>query len=49
MQETRIVEAIRGWKPISKRPKGRPKICWEDGFKKHIQRLKVPGWNSCPG
>jgi len=26
MQETRIVKAIHSWKPISKRPTGRPKI-----------------------
>jgi len=42
MQETRMVNAIHSWKPISKRPTGRPKIRWEDGVKKDIQRLKVP-------
>ena len=26
MQETRMVKAIYSWKPISKRPMGRPKI-----------------------
>jgi len=44
MQETRMVKAIHAWKPISKRPMGRPKIRWEDGVKKDIQRLKVPNW-----
>jgi len=34
MQETRKVKAIHSWKPISKRPTGRPKICWEDDVKK---------------
>ena len=34
MQETRIVKAIHAWKPISTRPMGRPKICWEDDVKK---------------
>jgi len=34
MQETRMVKAIRSWKPISKRPTGRPKIRWEDDVKK---------------
>ena len=42
MQETRMVKAKHFWKPISKRPTGRPKICWEDDVKKDIQRLKVP-------
>ena len=46
MQETRMVRAIRAWKRISKRPMGRPKIRWEDGFKKDIQRLKVPNWKT---
>jgi len=42
MQDTRMVRAIHTWKPISKRPMGRPKICWEDEVKKDIQRLKLP-------
>ena len=45
MQETRMVKAIYSWKPISKRPTGRPKIRWED-VKKDIQRLKVPNWKT---
>ena len=44
MQDTRMVKAIHTWKPISKRPKGRPKICWENDVKKDIQRSKVPNW-----
>ena len=46
MEETRMVKAIYSWKPISKRPKGRPKIRWEDDVKKDIQRLKVPNWKT---
>jgi len=41
-QETRMVKAIHSWKPISKRPTGRPKICWEDDVTKDIQMLNVP-------
>jgi len=44
MQETRTVKAIHAWKPISKRPMGRPKIRWEDDVKKDIKRLKLPNW-----
>jgi len=44
MQDTGMVKAIQAWKPISKRPMGRPKIHWEDDVKKDIQRLKVPHW-----
>jgi len=46
MQEIRMVKAIYSWKPISKRPKARPKIRREDGVKKDIQRSKVPNWKT---
>jgi hypothetical protein len=46
MQETRVVKSIHSWKPISKRPKGRPKTRWEDDVKKGIQKLKVPNWRT---
>jgi len=46
MQEIRMVKAIYSWKPISKRPTGRPKIRWGDGVKKDIRRLKVPSWKT---
>jgi len=41
-----MVKAIHSWKPISKRPTGRPKIRWEGDVKKDIQRLKVPNWKT---
>jgi len=34
MQETRMVKAIHTWKPISKRPMGRPNIRWENDVRK---------------
>ena len=34
MQDTKMVKATHAWKPISKKPKGRPKIRWEDDVKK---------------
>jgi len=46
MEERRMVKAIHSWKPITKRPLGRPKIRWEDGVKKDIERLKVPNWKT---
>jgi len=39
-----MVKAIHSWKPISKRPIGRLKTCWEDDVRKDIQKLKVPNW-----
>jgi len=41
-----MVKAIHAWKPVSKRPMGRPKIRWEDDIKNNIQRLKVPNWKT---
>jgi len=34
LQETRMVKAIHAWKPVSKRPMGRPKMRWEEDVKK---------------
>jgi hypothetical protein len=38
MQETRMIKAIQSWKPISKRPIGRPKTRWKDDVRKDIQK-----------
>jgi len=32
MAEDNIVQKIKRWKPVSKRPTGRPKTRWEDDF-----------------
>jgi len=41
MQGTRMVKAIYCWKPISRRPIGRPKTRWVEDVGKDIQKLKV--------
>jgi hypothetical protein len=46
MQETRMAKEIHSWKPISKRPTGRPKTRWENDDKKDTQKLKVPHWKT---
>jgi len=46
MQGTTMVKAIYSWKPISRRPIGRPKTRWVDDVRKDIQKLKVPNWKS---
>jgi hypothetical protein len=46
IQETRMVKAIYSWKPISRRPIGRPKIRWDDDVRKDIQKSKVPNWKT---
>jgi hypothetical protein len=44
MQETRMVKIMHSWKPISRRPIGRPKMRWEDDVRRYTQKLKVPNW-----
>jgi len=46
MQETRMVKAIYCWKPISRRPIGRPKMRWVNDGRKDIHKLKVPNWKT---
>ena len=46
MQETRMVKVIHSWKPVSKRPIGRPKTLSEVDVRKYIQKLKVPNWKT---
>ena len=46
MQETKMVKAIYSWKPISRRPIGRPKIRWEDDVRKDIHKSKVSNWKT---
>ena len=49
VQGTRMVKTIYSWKPISRRPIGRPKTRWVDDVRKDIQKLKVPNWKTCTG
>ena len=46
MQGTKMVKAIYSWKPISRRPIGRPKTRWMDDVRKDTQKLKVPNWKT---
>jgi hypothetical protein len=46
MPETTMDKAMHCWKPISKRPTGRPKTRWEDDVEKNKQMLKVPNWRT---
>ena len=41
-----MAEAIYSWKPISRRPTGRPKTLWGDDVRKDIQKIKVPNWKT---
>jgi hypothetical protein len=41
-----MVKTIYCWKPMSKRPIGKPQTRWVDDVRKDIQKLKVPNWKT---
>jgi hypothetical protein len=44
MNEDNIVQRIKRWKPMSKRPIERPKILWEDDVLEDIKNMNVRNW-----
>ena len=42
--EDNVVQKIKRWKPMSKRPIGRPKARWEDGGLEDIKSMNVRNW-----
>ena len=44
MAEDNIVKKIKRWKPISKRPIGRPKTLWEDDVLEDIKSINISNW-----
>jgi hypothetical protein len=44
MPDTRTVEKIFNWKPLTKRSQGRPKYRWEDNMKQDICQMKIKNW-----
>ena len=44
MAEDNNVQKIKRWKPISKRPIGRPKTCWEDDILEDIRSMNARNW-----
>jgi len=44
MAEDNIVQKIKRWKPMSKRPIGRPKMCWEDNVLEDIKSINIRNW-----
>jgi len=39
-----IVQKIKRWKPMSKRPIGRPKTRWEDEVLEDIESINIRNW-----
>jgi hypothetical protein len=46
MTEENIVQIIKRWKPMSKRPIGRPKTRWEDDVLGGIRNLNGINWKN---
>ena len=44
MAEGNIAQKIKRWKPMSKRPIGRPKTRWEDDVLEDIKSINVRNW-----
>jgi len=42
--EDNIVQKIERWKPVSKRPIGRPKTRWEDDVLEDIKSTDISNW-----
>ena len=47
MPEDRIVEKVYKWKPMLRRPQGRPKNRWEDDIRNDMKKLKIKNRTSC--
>ena len=44
MAEDNIVQKIKRWKPMSRRPIGRPKTRWEDDVLEDIKSINISNW-----
>jgi hypothetical protein len=44
MAEDNIVQKIKRWKPMSKRPIGRPKTRWKGDVLEDIRNMNVRNW-----
>jgi hypothetical protein len=42
--EDNIVQKIERWKPMAKRPIGRPKTRWEDDVLEGIKSINISNW-----
>jgi len=46
MTEDNNVHRIKRWKPMSKRPIGRPQLRWEDDVLEDIKSVNVRNWKN---
>jgi hypothetical protein len=46
-QKREMVKRVCKWKPMLKRPLGRPKNRWEYDVTNDMKKLKINNWTSC--
>jgi hypothetical protein len=46
MNEDNNVKKIKRWQPMSKRPRGRPKLRWEDDVLEDINSMNLRNWRT---
>jgi hypothetical protein len=46
MPEERMVKRAYKWKPMLRRPLGRPKNRWEDDITNDMKKLKIKNWTN---
>jgi hypothetical protein len=47
MAEETMVKKVYKWKPILRRPLGRPKNRWEHEIRNGMKKLKIKKWTDC--
>jgi len=45
--EARATKKIFKWKPLTTRPRGRPKYRWEDIIIQNLGQMKIKNWLTC--
>jgi hypothetical protein len=44
MTKERVAKTIYKWKPYAARPKGRPRVRWEDDVRNDLRKMGVTNW-----
>ena len=44
MTNERVAKTIYKWKPYATRPKGRPRVKWEDDVRNDLRKMGVNNW-----
>jgi hypothetical protein len=47
MSEERMLKKVWKWKPMFRRPLGRPNNRWENDIRNGMKKLKIRNWTGC--